>query len=455
MYKHSLLLTSGIVCILMAGSSIAVASAGEQESVIPGQYIVVLKDSVTDVDAVESDLLARSGAQRLDSYRSAIHGFSARLSAVGLSRIESDPRVAFVSEDHVVSIADGERVARGDRTALTEADAHTSRGDTDAAARDRGRGGGTTPPPPPPQQVPTGIARIGALALANSGAGVNVAVVDTGIDTSHPDLSTQMAGGYNCTTSNRSDFKDYNGHGTHVAGTIAAADNSLGVVGVAPEAKLWAVRVLGKNGSGTWSSVICGLDFVTSRAPQNGGPITVANMSLGGGGLSDNNCGLSNNDALHRAICRARDAGVTIVVAAGNSGASASAFVPAAYNDAVITVSALADSDGLSGGFGNTTSYGADDTFASFSNFGSPVDIGAPGVNIYSTWLGGGYKYLSGTSMATPHVGGAVALFLASHPGAAWTQVKDALAAQGEQNNVGHFDPSGLHPEPVLRVDML
>src|SRR3990167_3085001 len=173
MYKHSLLLTSGVVCMIVAGSSIAAAApTSEQESVIPGQYIVVLKDSVVDADAAESDLIADSGAQRLDSYRSAIHGFSARLSAVGLSRIESDPRVAFVSEDHVVSIADGERVARGDRTALTEADAHTSRGDTDAAARDRGRGGGTTPPPP--QQVPMGIARIGASALANSGAGVNV-----------------------------------------------------------------------------------------------------------------------------------------------------------------------------------------------------------------------------------------------------------------------------------------
>src|SRR3989344_1194515 len=282
MYKHSLFLTSAVVCMIVAGSSIAAAaSAGEQESVIPGQYIVVLKDSVVDADAAESDIIADSGAHRLDSYRSAIRGFSARLSAVGLSRIESDPRVAFVSQDHVVSIADEERVARGDRTALTETNATMSRGGA-ALGRDRGRGGTTTPPPPPPPQVvPTGIARIGASALANDGAGVNIAVVDTGIDTLHPDLSAQMAGGYNCTTSNHSDFKDYNGHGTHVAGTIAAANNSLGVVGAAPGAKLWAVRVLDKNGSGTWSSVICGLDFVVSRAPQNGGPRTGARMSLG------------------------------------------------------------------------------------------------------------------------------------------------------------------------------
>ncbi len=227
------------------------------------------------------------------------------------------------------------------------------------------------------------------------------------------------------------------------------------VVGVAPSAKLWSIRVLDKNGSGTWSSVICGLDVVAANGPANGGSITVANMSLGGGGVSDNNCGNTNNDALHKAVCRVRDSGVTIVVAAGNSGVDASGFVPAAYDDAVITVSALADSDGKPGGLGAGTSYGADDTFATFSNWGTPVDIGAPGVSINSTWLGGGYKSISGTSMASPHVAGAAALYLATNPGASWITVRDTLIGLGEAAGAGHTDPSLKHPEAVLRADTL
>jgi subtilisin family serine protease len=230
-------------------------------------------------------------------------------------------------------------------------------------------------------------------------------------------------------------------------------NNGIGVVGVAPEAKLWAVRVLDNSGSGTWSSVICGVDFVTSKAPKNGGSITVANMSLGGTGASDNNCGNTNNDALHKAICRSRDAGVTYVVAASNESADANNSVPAAYDDAVITVSALADSDGQPGGLGVATPYGPDDTFAVFSNYGRIVDLGAPGVNIYSTWKNGAYKTISGTSMASPHVAGAAALYLKAHPGSTWTQVRDGLLAVAEKLGFGHIDSSGLHPEPVVQAN--
>jgi subtilisin family serine protease len=285
------------------------------------------------------------------------------------------------------------------------------------------------------------------LNLTNKGTGIGVAVIDTGIDLTHPDLAANIVANTSCVRGKKNGNDD-NGHGTHVAGTIAAIQNSSGVVGIAPEAKLVAVKVLNAQGSGTWSSIICGIDWVTANASKYN--IKVANMSLGGGGSSDNNCGNTNGDALHKAICKSRDAGITYVVAAGNDGNNASNFVPAAYDDAVITVSALADSDGKSGGLGAATGNGADDTFAGFSNYGSIVDIGAPGVNIYSTWKGGSYNTISGTSMATPHVTGAAALYVKSHPGSSWTQIRDGLKAAGEALNAGHTDPSGLHPEPVL-----
>ena len=426
------------------------ASAGEDRADridrgerISGQYIVVFKDEVADVDAAESDILGRGG-ERLDSYRSALSGFSARLTDAEVGVVASDPRVAFISEDRVVSTLREERAVREERSAPPESpqiEGHRSNSTAKAAAVTV-------------QSLPTGVNRIDAEGLLNTGAGIHVAVVDTGILASHPDLSGKIVGGKNCTRASGG-YTDQNGHGTHVAGTIAALDNGAGVVGVAPEAKLWAVRVLNNSGSGTWSTVICGIDFVTSKAPKNGGPITVANLSLGGGGVSDNNCGNSNNDALHKAICRARDAGVTIVVAAGNSGANAANSVPAAYDDAVITVSALADSDGAPGGLGASTSYGADDTFASFSNWGVPVDIGAPGVSIYSTWLKNEYKTISGTSMASPHAAGAAALYVATHPGALWNEVRDALVSLGEPLGAGHTDPSSKHPELVLQADTL
>lgn len=422
---------------IVAVWSLRPVSAGDDR--VPGQYIVVLKDSVTDTDAARDDISRRVKGDYINTYHNVIKGYSARLSDAQVSDVRKDPRVAFVSEDRVVTIADS-------------ADARSSRSEGNTSARGSRI---LKPSPTQSQSLPTGVNRINAENKVNKGAGVNVAIVDTGIDVTHPDLKANIAGGKNCTTSNTSAYADQNGHGTHVAGTVAAADNGLGVVGVAPQAKLWAVRVLDKNGNGTWSSVICGLDFVTSKAPGNGGPITVANMSLSGGGVSDDNCGNTNNDALHKAICRAHDAGVTVIVAAGNSGANAANYVPAAYSDAVITVSALVDTNGTQGGGGVGTSYGADDTFATFSNYGVPVTIGAPGMNIYSTWMGGGYATISGTSMASPHVAGAAALYIATHPGASWTQVRDALVAAGESNGSGHTDPSGRHPEAVLRADTL
>lgn len=311
-----------------------------------------------------------------------------------------------------------------------------------------------TATPTPVQTIPTGIARIGRNST-NKGTGVGVAIIDTGIDLTHPDLAGNIVADTSCVNGVPSGNDD-NGHGTHVSGTIAALDNNIGVVGVAPEAKLVAVKVLSASGSGYWSDVICGIDWVTAhQATYN---IKVANMSLGGGSTgSDNNCGNTNNDAMHQAICASTAAGVTYVVAAGNSGTDASSFVPAAYDDTVITVSALSDSDGKPGGVGSyDPSFGyPDDTFAAFSNYGSMVDLGAPGVSIYSTLNHGNYGTHSGTSMASPHVAGSAALYIATHPTALWSQVRDALVQSGEPLGSGHTDPSGHHPEPVVNASQL
>ena len=403
-----------VFSLVFTGLNLTQAAGKRVDGKVPGQYIVVLKDNVSDVDSVSDDIVRKHGLGKLHTYKNTIKGFAVAMTEDKIRNLKNDPRVEFVSEDRYVSI---------------DAKAH---GLTQSV-----------------QSLPKGVDRINAENKTNTGAGVNVAIIDTGIDLKHPDLKNNIVGGKNCSTGRS--YNDGNGHGTHVAGTVAALDNGIGAVGVAPQAKLWAVRVLDNSGSGTWSSVICGVDFVTSKASV----IKVANMSLGGGGTSDNNCGLTNNDALHKAICKSRDAGVTYVVAAGNSASDASNSVPAAYNDAVITVSALADSDGQPGGTGSATSYGADDTFASFSNYGSVVDLGAPGVNIYSTWKGGTYKTISGTSMASPHVTGAAALYIATHAGALWMEVRDALMSLGEGIGADHTDPSGFHPEPVVRADTL
>ncbi len=400
---------------------------------IPGQYIVVFNDNVENVDEAVDKIEKTHGLGHLQTYKHAMKGFAASIPDAKLAGIKSDSRVKFISEDRVVHAYD----------------ISGSKNPGNGARRP-----GPTPTPIPTQIVPTGVDRIDAENLTNKGTNVVVAVIDTGIDAIHPDLAGQVIGGINCSSGKPNNYKDGNGHGTHVAGTIAALENDLGVVGVAPGAKLLAVRVLDNAGSGSWSSVICGVDWVTANALNKN--IKVANMSLGGGGLSDDNCGNTNNDALHQAICRSRDAGVTYVVAAGNDGMNANSFVPAAYDDAVITVSALADSNGLAGGGGPNTSYGyADDTFAGFSNFGTVVDVGAPGVDIRSTWIGGRYNTISGTSMASPHVAGVAALYIASNPVSTWLQVRDALTTSGEVLNSGHTDPSFKHPEPIVKTSNL
>jgi len=397
-------------------------AANNHVQVIPDQYIVVFKDSVSDPVGKARGLANARGLNLLYTYEHALKGFAGVVPASQLDALKADPDVAYVQQDEVVSL-----------------------GDFVAQARP---GGGSSSP----QTLPTGIDRIdgeSSSTVSGNGSGevnVDVAVIDTGIDLGHQDLN--VVGGVNCSTG--ASYDDGNGHGTHVAGTIAAKDDTVGVVGVAPGARLWAVRVLNHAGSGSWSSVACGVEWVTANAAT----IEVANMSLGGSGSEPSGTGCSTGDALHDAICNSVGAGVTYAVAAGNSSADAQGFVPAAY-DEVITVSALADFDGKTGGLGSSTCRDdVDDTFANFSNYGLDVDIIAPGVCINSTWKGGGYNTISGTSMASPHVAGAAALYKASQAGADASpdEVKAFLQSTGNLDWNANDDPDGTK-ETLLNVD--
>jgi subtilisin len=254
----------------------------------------------------------------------------------------------------------------------------------------KGKPGSSTPPPP--QEVPWGLTAIDArLANAtNRGAGVQVCIVDTGIDKTHPDLQANIVGGRNFVAAkNRVDanaWNDDNGHGSHVAGTVAAIDNSIGVVGVAPAAKLYGVKVLNSRGSGYLSDVADGVTECVRAGSQ------VINMSLGAS--SDP----TKSSPLKTAVLKAIDSGVVVVVAAGNEGQDIKNTVPAGYPETIAVAAVDVDMN-----------------FPSWSNFGLDTDdYSAPGVSVKSTWMSGGYNTISGTSMAAPHVAGVVALKISS-----------------------------------------
>ena len=380
---------------------------------IPGQYIVTLHDrgdhEEEDGDLTEVDDVARAaGVSANFRYGNAKKGFAAALSPANLARLKGDARVARIEQDQVVRLS----------------------------ARPGG-GGSTTQPA---QTIPWGIKRIAATqssTLAGNGSGtvdVDVAIIDTGIDTAHPDL--KVSGGKNFTSTSTTNYADGNGHGTHVSGTVAALDNTIGVVGVAPGARLWAVRVLDSTGSGTMSGVIAGVDWVTANAKT----IEVANMSLGGG----------DSATLKSAIDKAVAAGVTFIVAAGNSTTDTRSTSPAnSTNTGVITVSALDQADNLAY-FSNFGLNYADDSAAE-----NGVDVIAPGVNIYSTYKGSAYSTLSGTSMATPHVTGTAALCKAKNPGFTPAQVKSSVmqSAPGAYLGTGPGGIFGISPWSAISGD--
>ncbi|MHC2990752.1 peptidase S8 [Pontibacter sp. HJ8] len=332
-------------------------------AIIKGQYIVVFKqdgnqrldgtatyaERVAMVREMSQEILASNGignATIEQAYGKAIIGMAAKMTEAEVEKLRGDSRVAYVEPDRMVMLA---KPGTG--------------------------GGGTTG-----QEIPYGIARVGYA----SGAGKTAYVIDSGIDLTHPDLNVSTSQGFNAFTSGRDSGapNDGNGHGTHVAGTIAAKNNTIGVIGVAYDATVVAVKVLDSRGSGSYSGVIAGVDYVAANAKSG----DVANMSLGG----------PVSQALDDAIIAAAGKGIKFALAAGNESTHANNSSPSRVNhNNVYTVSAMNSSD----------------TWASFSNYGNPpVDYCAPGVSIKSTWKGGAYNTISGTSMASPHVAGILLL---------------------------------------------
>lgn len=398
------LLALATVVMISVAPAAPMRTAGD---VVPGHYIVVLDESLIPNQVAQ--LQSTTFGFQVDLiYRHALNGYAAQMSAAVAQLVAGLPGVAWVEQDQYMKVS--------------------------------------------AQMLPTGIDRVdadvsptAAIDGRDTRVNVDVAVVDTGADLSHPDLNVYRAGAKNCTLE---PVEDMHGHGTHVSGTIGALDNSSGVVGIAPGARIWPVKAFTALGSGLRSQVLCGIDYVRSKASQ----IEVANMSFGGRGSDDGNCGSSNNDALHRAICSVVNAGVTVVVAAGNESVDVKNKVPAAY-DEVITVSALSDFNGSPGGGAPATCRSdVDDTFANYSNFGLDVDIMAPGTCIRSTWIAGGYRAASGTSAAAPHVAGAAALYKAHNPAARPNQVKSALQRAGTLNWIYNGEDMDRVQERLLNV---
>jgi hypothetical protein len=361
----------------------------QEDPIIPGQYIVVLKQTgmktienwgakeYTDRDARKKAYDEMQTALRkevLESFRlkgdqvdhvfgSALVGFSARLNQEEYSALEQDERVDFIEQDQMYYLEKFNTPNLFVSSLLLQTSSST-------------------------QTTPWGITEIGGAVNA-SGLSRWAFVIDSGIQLNHPDLNvnTQYARSF---VSGYSSPTDENGHGTHVAGTIAAIHNTFGVIGVAAGATVVPMRVFGPTGGSSTSTIVSGIDYTAQVALAN----DVANLSLGGPASS----------ALDNAVKNLAAKGVFCAIAAGNESQHANNVSPArATGTRLYTISA----------------YDINGRFASFSNFGNPpILVSAPGVNVYSTWIGSGYRSINGTSMATPHVAG---ILLANNGTVRWS----------------------------------
>jgi subtilisin family serine protease len=338
------LIVTAIAGIVLSLVGIALVSQAKPEPM--ARKIVVFKSGISD--AVKEDLVKKVGGVKIKDLK-LIEGKAVLLSSQAEKTLARQAGVLRIDDDVVV-----EALIRGGIAAKPT-------------------------PTQPPETLPWGVDRIDADLVwgITTGDPIKVAIVDTGIDVKHPDLIDNLKGGVS-TVWYTTSYNDDNGHGTHVAGIVAAVDNTIGVIGVGPKIDLYAVKVLDRRGSGYLSDVIEGLDWAIQNKMQ------VVNMSLG-----------TSSDVLsfREAVQRVNAAGIVQVAAAGNTGGSV--IYPAAYSE-VIAVSATDSTD----------------TLASWSSRGPEVDLAAPGVDIYSTYKGSTYKTLSGTSMAAPHVTGTAALVL-------------------------------------------
>lgn len=392
--RRGILLLALVAAVLLACTGVVLAQATTPPGTppqapaakVPDSYIVVFKDRVGQPAAVANEQAQRHGLQLKFRYQRAIKGYAAVFpNERTLQRVRSDERVAYVEPDRVVSAAAQSRAAKPEKSAKP------------------GKGGSSAPTP---QSIPWGIDKIDAdtsSTLAGNGTGsvtnAHAYIIDTGVDTSHPDLNVvghvNLAGGQN---------KDCNGHGTHVAGTVAAKDNAQDVVGAAPGAPITGVKVFGGCGtSGNESAVIAGVEWVTANAQKP----AIANMSLG--------FSTSTDTPLDEAVKNSADSGIFYSIAAHNYQTDACTFSPARA--------------GTHPGVATVAATDKVDQEASFSNYGGCVDIWAPGVDIPSTKLKGGTTTMSGTSMAAPHVGGGGALYLSNpdNVGASVATVESAL----------------------------
>ena len=321
---------------------------------------------------IESLNLAATVPGRIIHRLKLINGVAAEVPISAIEQIAKDPRVRFIEHDA--------KVQAMNIPTSTE-----------------------TVPTPEKQVIPHGITRSKAPQAWDevTGDGITVAIIDTGIDSTHPDLAGRVIDGANFSTDDRTAWRDGHGHGTHVSGTVAANDDAIGVVGMAPKASLLAVKVLDDYGSGSYSNVTAGIEWSIGKAQ-------VANMSLGG---------TSDNQALHEALIRAHNQGLIVIAAAGNSGEDWGnpPNYPGAYPE-VVGAAAVDDKD----------------LRAYFSTHNKFVAIAAHGVDVLSCDKDGQYAKYSGTSMATPHIAGATALLREAYPGESVVDLKRRLVCNAE-----------------------